>query len=181
MEFLSITFAVFLGFMLTEWRTSRVNAELAEGALTAIASEISFNEKQYANRMAYYTRVVAAFDSLHALGREVRIEDLEEWRGAAPPLLRNASYQAAMNTGALDHVSFETANSLATAYAVHDYVLTLINAVMGNFMSPTAMDPETVEFTFRVFLDLEPEIMGAFREVGFSHLAGYGYESTTME
>ncbi len=70
-EFLSITFAVFLGFMLTEWRTSRANADLADGALRAIASEVAFNEKQYVTRAAYYRRVVAEFDSLKAAGQVV--------------------------------------------------------------------------------------------------------------
>lgn len=177
-EFLSITFAVFLGFMLTEWRTSRANTDLADGALKAIASEVAFNENQYATRTAYYRRVLAEFDSLKAAGQVIQIDSLKEWQGAAPPLLRNASYEAALNTGALAHVSFETANALATAYAVHEYVLTLINAVMGNFMAPESMDPNTVEFTFSVFLDMEPEILGAFREVGSAYLSDYGYVST---
>ncbi|MGB0649637.1 MAG: hypothetical protein ACPGQT_01870 [Rhodothermales bacterium] len=177
-EFISITFAAFLGFLLTEWRTSQAQAQQAEGALKAIATEVSFNERQFSTRTSYYKRVVAEFDSLQAAGTRVRIEDLREWRGAAPPLMRDASYKAALSTGALSHIPFETANALATAYAVQDYVQTPINSVMGNFMSPQAMDPETVQFTFNVFLDLEPEILGAFREVGTNHLHAFGYEAS---
>lgn len=176
-EFVSITFAVFLGFLLTEWRTSKANAELADGALHAIATEVAFNERQFSNRVAYYKRVVAEFDSLDAIGEPIRVENLREWRGAAPPLLRNASYEAALNTGALSHIPFETANALATAYAMQEYVQTFINSVMGNFMSPESMDPASIQFTFQIFLDLEPEIVGAFQGVGTNHLVDYGYES----
>ena len=179
-EFVSITFAVFLGFLLTEWRTSRGNAELAEGALRAIATEATFNHEQMAYRVGYFRDMNAQFDSLRSVGREISISDLNGWSGAAPPLVRRSAYDAATATGALSYVEFDVANDVATMYAMQDYLETFISAVMQQLMDPEAVTPESVEYIFQVFIDLSPEIFNVYEQVGSAHLQPHGYRSPTV-
>ena len=175
-EFISITFAVFLGFLLTEWRTDRSNAAMAEGALQAIASETAFNQQQVEGRVAYFRAINAQFDSLRATGQAVSLDKVTGWTGAAPPLLRRSAYDAAMATGALGHAEFKVTNDIATMYAMQGYMETFIEATMVQLMDREAVTAESIEYIFQVFIDISPEVVRFYREVGMGHLAPYGYE-----
>lgn len=175
-EFVSITFAVFLGFLLTEWRTDRSNAAMADGALQAIATETLFNQRQVEGRVDYFRMINAQFDSLRAAGQPISLDRVHGWTGAAPPLLRRSAYDAAMTTGALGHADFKVANDIATMYAMQGYMETFIEATMVQLMDRESVTAESIEYIFQVFIDISPEVVRFYREVGAGHLAAYGYE-----
>lgn len=174
-EMASITLAVVLGFMLSEWRVSRTNAQLAHGALEAIATEVRFNREQIGSRMVYFRSIVQQVDSLRSArpGMPVTTGDLQGWRGAAPPLLRRASYEAAVATGAFNHIPFGTTNDIATVYAAQGYLENVVSAVVDRFMDPSATSLEGIVYTFRVFMDMTPELLNLYAELESTHLAGH--------
>lgn len=177
LEFLSVTLAVFMGFTLNEWRTSRANDELADGALRAITAEIRFNERQITGRIAYFQDIVHQIDSLTQArpGRDIRFSDLSGWGGAAPPLLRTASYDAALASGAMAFIPFETTNSISTLYAMQDYVRHVSLSVIDRLMDPEALTVDSVGFLFRLYIDMTPELISVYDEIGSSlEAAGYG-------
>lgn len=80
----------------------RISAARLGLEFVSITSEVRFNGWQVTRRIEYYRQIVAQVDSLRQErpGRTIEFSDLPGWSGAAPPLLRTASYDAAMNTGA---------------------------------------------------------------------------------
>ena len=174
-EMVSITLAVVLGFMLTEWRESRDNDHLANGALDAIASEVRFNLEQIDVRTDYYRSIVRQVDSLRAArpGTTILPRDLQGWQGAAPPLLRRASYEASIATGAFTYIPFDTTNDIATVYAAQGYMENVVSAVMNRFMDPSATSIDGIVYTFRVFIDMTPELMELYKELDATHLADH--------
>lgn len=182
-EMVSITLAVVLGFAVNEWRTSRANEDLAENALTAIASEVQFNHLQLTRRIAYFEQIVSQVDSLKNVhpDRAVTEDELEGWTGAALPLVRHGSYDVLISTGAITFIPFETANELSTLYAVQGFMEQVVLTVMQNFMTPPEQSLESVLFMFRRMIEIAPPLITLYEEVGETHLAAYGYTAPSVE
>lgn len=60
-------------------------------------------------------------------------------------------------------------------YAMQNYMETFIEAVMQQLMDPDAVTPESIRYMFQVFIDMSPEILNVYDQVGNGHLNAYGY------
>ena len=182
-EMVSISIAVVLGFAVNEWRASIADDVLAENALTAIASEVQFNHLQLTKRIEYFQHIVSQVDSLERVhpDRVVTEDELEGWTGAALPLVRHASYDVLISTGAITIIPFETANQISTMYAVQGFVEHVVLTVMRNFMTPPEQSLESAIFMLRRLIDIAPPLIQMYEEVGETHLSAYGYVVPSKE
>ena len=116
-EMLSITLAVLLGFIVNEWREEQRARREAQIALDHVIQEIECNQMQLGERSEYYRSILTQIDTLGVGHWEepFSVGSIENWKGVFPPVIRLASYRAAMATGALPHLDFRISDQLAMA------------------------------------------------------------------
>lgn len=142
--------AVVLGFAVTEWGENRREQRRADEAISAITRELEGNLEQVAGAVPYYQEITGTLETLLAEQRDTNVGDVEVegWRGLSPPLLRTASFDLAMSTGALEHVDFQVADALAQTYEVQAM---LSHAINQSLAAAVAGQLVTVQDWHRIF------------------------------
>lgn len=115
-----ITFAVILGFLVTDWGEDHRERERADEALERIEAELRVNAEVLERSLPYWERMGEVLDSIVEVEGDVTVWSLETpegWRGLSPPTIRRASWEVAQATGALEQVPFGRVDELAIAYA----------------------------------------------------------------
>jgi hypothetical protein len=177
LEAFVIILGVMLGFGVNEWRQQRADEQRTERALRSMAAEMTLNHGQLSGRLAYYRRILAGADSLRAAGAELGpgLQALPGWRGAAPPLVRSASWAAAQATGAFERMDFATAEALANVYTLQGFLESMARTTVETWSSGVRLDVEAVLRSFNVFCEIGPELLQAYEQVGAGFLAGHGW------
>ena len=132
-EVLSIAFAVVLGFAVTEWgERQRENAE-GEEALGAVERELSSNLEAVSRALPYYLAISEGLAAeIEARGDgPLDASRIAGWRGLSPPLIRSASFELALNTGALEHVDFAVADMISRTYEVQSNLTMAIDQALS--------------------------------------------------
>ena len=120
-EFISITFAVILGFIVTECNDNRKQRIEAQKSLTFILQELRDNKVNLEYHQKYYTTIIYNIENLDT--NEVKTEylsDIPGWRGITPPLIQNSAYELALQTGSLKHLNSELVHQLAKINATYE-------------------------------------------------------------
>ena len=120
LEMALIAFAVVLGFAVTNWDMGRRDRSRARVAVDRIRMELRRNAAGLASAAPYYAEMSARLDSILAVGGDTTANriSIPGWRGLSPPAIRTASFQVAMETGALEHIDFTVVDQIALAYDV---------------------------------------------------------------
>ncbi len=136
-EMLSVTIAVILGFMVNEWREGIRESRQADTALLSIKEELRRNRDALSNRSPYYEQVATVLDSIVAAdgAAPIVMSSIPGWRGFRPPVLSEASYEAASATGALSHMDFAVVSEVATAHLAQDLVRNTFDWALQAFVS----------------------------------------------
>ena len=132
-EVLSITVAVVLGFAATEWGERQRDLAAGQEALAAVERELRANHAAVSRSAPYYRTMTAALvDEVESNGDgPLDASRIEEWRGLSPPLVRSASFQLALNTGALEHIEFAVADMLSGTYEVQSNLTLAIDQALA--------------------------------------------------
>lgn len=162
-EMVLITVAVVLGFTVTEWGENRREERRADEAVAAITRELRGNLEQVAGTAPYYREISGTLQTVvsEQPGAAMGDVDIDGWRGLSPPLLRSASFDLAMTTGALEHVDFRVADALAQTYEVQSMLSFAIDQALAAAM---AGQLGTVEDWLRMF-SLLAELTGTTEQV----------------
>lgn len=125
-----IVFGVLVALSFDAWRSARDEQRQVRQALQLISQEMQSNREVLEARVTYY---LAMSDTIGRVieRRAVSVSDsIAGWRGLQPPLLRDASYRAALATQAFSRMDLATASKLAEVYTFQDlYVKLLERAV----------------------------------------------------
>ncbi len=114
-----ITFAVILGFLVTDWGEDRRERLRSAEALERVRAELRMNLAELERALPYWESMGARFDSVLAVEADVSVWELEvpdDWRGLSPPSVRSASWEVARSTRALGQLPFGTVDQAAIAY-----------------------------------------------------------------
>jgi len=122
LEMALVAFAVVLGFAVTNWDVARRDRNRARIAIDRIQMELARNASGLRMAAPYYAEMSARLDSILAASGDGTANEISipGWRGLSPPPIRRASFQVAMETGALEHVDFALVDQIALAYDVLD-------------------------------------------------------------
>ena len=132
-EVVSITFAVVLGFTATEWGERQRDLAAGEEALAAVERELRANYASVTRAVPYYRAMTEALlNEIESNGDgPLDAGRIAEWRGLSPPLIRSASFQLALNTGALEHVEFAVADKVSGTYEVQSNLALAIDQALS--------------------------------------------------
>ncbi len=129
-----ITFAVVIGFLVSDWGDNRQRLERAEEAQERIAAELAVNREEIGRTLPYWTEMMQRLDSVLAREGDASIWEREVppgWRGLSPPSIRRASWIVAQSTGALERVPFGAVDEAAMAYEALDDLDRVVNEAIG--------------------------------------------------
>lgn len=116
LEIFSIILAIVLGFSVTEWRTSKMEARRAKEAVQRIAQEVERNRDAMSRVRPYYVEMLNQMDSLGTENID-SVHDLLNWEGFNPIALQTSAYQIAIQTGLLSNIDFEKATAISLYYS----------------------------------------------------------------
>ena len=161
-----IVLSVLLGFALTQWGEQRKERATAAAALENFRREIGTNlaalERVHPKHQAF-TRRLAAVRPGTAQGEtafDVVVSLLPEGGLDTPPL-REAAWEAAVSTGALRLLDYETAALLSETYLVQRLTLGPTLQRFGDrFMDTPNFDPRSRDTMVRVHHMLLQELTG---------------------
>lgn len=119
-ELITIIAGVLIALAVNEVRQNYAQQELADTALKSIVAEIESNKKFIEQRLPYHRRMVHILDSLALKNADRPFREvgrLAEWRGIQPPILSDAAWQTAIQSGALAKSDFEKVTQIAKLYS----------------------------------------------------------------
>ncbi|MEL7121324.1 MAG: hypothetical protein AAFO07_17895 [Bacteroidota bacterium] len=131
-EFISITFAVVLGFIVTECNDDRKQRIEAQNSLNFILQELRDNQVNLEYLQLYYTTIIDNIENLDT--NDIKIDylsDIPGWKGINPPLIQNSSYELALQSGSLKHLDDKLVHQLAKVNATHDAFTNFIRSSVG--------------------------------------------------
>jgi type II secretory pathway pseudopilin PulG len=122
-----IVFSILLAFALNGWWQSRQRTRLAEQALANFRREIQLNRSRLQEVMPYHASLRDQFQVMLA-GGNVRtfanLSEVEGFQGFRPAFLTNTAWQAALVTGALTYLDYDTVGRLSELYTLQDRFVT---------------------------------------------------------
>lgn len=152
-----IVLSVLLGFALSEWRENQIERERADLALESFRREIQAN---FATLKRVHPKHVQLAERLGAVARadtvsggtafDVLVALLPEGGLDTPPL-REAAWEAAVSTGALRLLNYETAALLSETYQIQRFtIVPTVQRLSERVMDLPNFDPRTRNMALRV-------------------------------
>ena len=138
-EFLSITFAVFLGLMLNTWKDSHNNAVLAKKSTKNIKTEILKNKEQISELLLSHQAHLMTVDSL-LLELETPIKVSNRIVNLKFKLISSTSWETAKITQAVAYMNLDLVTEVSGIYEYQEYYDNLIRAYSQERMTSV---PET--------------------------------------
>jgi len=174
LEAVAIMFSVLFALGINEWRDARKQRQTVAAALQSIRNEIESNHRVLSDRTGYYSALSDTIAWMRAQPEDAAPGEIPGWRGLSPPLLRDASYQAAIATQAFSNMDYATADRLAQVYAFQDLYAVLMDKSMDRIITPPEETLAEIQGMFRELGQIGAELEGVYRDV-LEHLpAGPG-------
>ncbi len=152
-EFLSVTFAVFLGLMLNQWKDNRNNDKLAKQSNSNILSEITDNKTTVQEMLEEQKLALARIDSILPL-LDNSDEQGDTYIGMNFQIISSTSWETAKLTQAIVYMDIEIVNDIAGVYDFQDYYESIVKEfVVDNiYNKPEKRDAEFIR-KMKVFLE----------------------------
>lgn len=140
-EFLSITFAVFLGLMLNTWNESHKNSELAEKSMNNITTEIVKNKEKVSESLQTHKEYLITVDSL-IMELEDSIKVKNRTGNLKLKFISSTSWETAKITQAVAYMNLTFVNEVSGIYEYQNYYNDLIRSYAQERMTsaPEAED-----------------------------------------
>jgi len=145
-EFVSISFAVFLGMMLNTWKEARDNSELAEKSVQNIKTEILNNKEEVAKLLQVHRGHLIIVDSL-LLEMEDSIKVTNRSVNLKFRLINSTSWETAKLTQAVAYMNIDLVTMVSGTYKYQDYYDDLVRKYAQERMTsiPEAYNKSTLE------------------------------------
>jgi len=167
LEMALIALAVVLGFAVTNWDTDRRDRDRARTAVERIRTELRQNADGLASVAPYYAEMSERLDSILAASGDgpVGAVSIPGWRGLRPPAVRRASFEAALETGALEHVDFALVDQIAISHEALKGFSTAIDNSLAAFVSGNLTQVSEWQRVFTLLAELADIAGGRTNEV----------------
>lgn len=161
-EFVSISFAVFLGMMMNQWRDSYNNKQLAKQSLNNIMIEVSDNRELVSRLLAGHKRIVSEIDSALFLVENGAEDDAAEIEGNVEfSIVQSTAWETSKLTQAIAYMDMDLVAEIAGTYNYQEYYQSLVmtyvrdnilNSGMTKFLSGDGVEDLDEVKRFKVFL-----------------------------
>ena len=133
-EFLSISFAVFLALLVNQWKENRHNKKLAEISLKNIRLEITNNKSTVEEMLPTHKKIMTKLDSLEKLAENnVNIDSCD--LNINFQIISNTAWDAALLTQAIAYIDLETVMEISMLYKLQDYYQGFVKDYVSNNVS----------------------------------------------
>jgi len=140
-EFVSITFAVFLGLMLNTWKESNRNSKLAEQTIENIKTEVVANKKNVSKMLADHEERLATVDSLLLeLEDSIKVKNREV--NIVFHFVNSTSWETAKLTQAVAYMDLNFVTEVSGIYSAQDYYQSLVRIYAQQRMTTLSDDDE---------------------------------------
>jgi hypothetical protein len=126
-EFISISFAVFLGLMMNQWKDNLNHRNLAEQSKKNILAEVIENERKVVDMLGMHHKTLLTVDSAILFpGRDYELD-------VSFSLLNTASWETARLTRAISYMDIEVVSELAGVYRFQEYYESIVKSYSEKF------------------------------------------------
>lgn len=131
-ELTIVAFGVFLGMMVSEYKSNSKIIENTTKSRSFIVSELETNIQILTSNIHYHEEIKKGFDSLRAnLSEEIaystyfanqqfRVEQIPGWAGIGITRLENISFESAKIGGMIQHMDIDEVKQISSAYQILD-------------------------------------------------------------
>ncbi len=166
-EVFSIVLGVLLALGVAEWREEAALRERAVFVRQSLAGEIDGNIRMLEDRLPYYEHIGGVIDSLATVhGEQADGKGLEipGWVGLAPALLTASSWQAALNTRAMETMDFGQVAGLSAHYSFQDLYRRTQERIVEHAITGQGVTLGQLRMFMREFHQLGSELLRSCRE-----------------
>lgn len=175
-EAVLIVLSVLLGFGVTEWRQSAVDAELAEQVRSNLHTEIEYNMTQLEAVIPRQRQLLNAIRSADVSNSQQSGWDVifaaiaQAGGGLGRPLLRKGAWDAAVSTGALRLLDYDLVARLSEVYAAQDALNAYYAESLSQYQTDTfrsGLQRETVQvfrWTIEEIVNAENSLFDLYRQ-----------------
>lgn len=166
-EVFSIVLGVLLALGVAEWREDAALRKRAAYVRQSLAGEIDGNIRMLEERLPYYEYIGGVVDSLATVhGEEADGKGLAipGWVGLAPALLTASSWQAALNTRAMETMDFGQVAGLSAHYSFQDLYRRTQERIVEHAITGQGVSLGQLRMYMREFHQLGSELLRSSRE-----------------
>jgi len=153
-EFIAISFGVFLGLFLNEWRESARQAAIVDRTFTAMETELVENFELVEVSREYHIALLPRLRNV--VDGEITFEDVG-FRGMRPPRVQTAAWQLAIQRGVLADADEDKVLGFVSAYtsleALSELYSIYSSASVSNINQMGADEAYAAQFIAAAFVD----------------------------
>jgi hypothetical protein len=176
-EFVSISFAVFLGLMMNQCRDSYNNKQLANQLLNNILTEVTDNKELVSKLLDNHQYIIGEIDSV-LFRHENGIDEGDISADLSFSIVNSTAWETAKLTQAIAYMDMDLVADIAGMYSYQDYYQSLVmtyvkdnilNSEMTKMLSGDGVEAIDELQRMRVFLSdisvMEEKLIGQYKEV----------------
>lgn len=176
-EFVSISFAVFLGLMMNQCRDSYNNKQLANQLLNNILTEVTDNKELVSKLLDNHQYIIGEIDSV-LFRHENGIDEGDISADLSFSIVNSTAWETAKLTQAIAYMDMDLLADIAGMYSYQDYYQSLVmtyvkdnilNSGMTKMLSGDGVEAIDELQMMRVFLSdisvMEEKLIGQYKEV----------------
>lgn len=153
-EFISVSFAVFLGLMLNQWRDSYNNRKLVKQSLENIDIEIVNNSRKVQEMLDSHKNLLSKVENILTHIEKGTIP-MDSIGGLNFQLINSTAWETAKLTQAIAHMDINIVSEIAGIYEFQDYYTTTVKQyVLGTISSQSFESEQDIRKNKKFFLDL---------------------------
>jgi len=123
-EFISVTFAVFLGLMLNQWKDNQNNQNLANQSSNSIRAEIDRNNVKVKEMIESHEIILSRLDSIITLTEAERHDNVSLKLNFQ--IINSTSWETAKLTQAIAHMDINNVSEIADVYHYQNYYESIV-------------------------------------------------------
>lgn len=138
-EFISISFAVFLGLMLNQWKDNYNNRKIASQSIRNIREEIMENSQKVTKMLNSHKLLLKRMEDM--LGKQVVHPNYSDSSlNLQFQLINSTAWETSKLTQAIAHMNIEMVSDIAGVYEFQDYYEVTIKQYVLNEMSDEPLE-----------------------------------------
>lgn len=153
-EFISVSFAVFLGLMLNQWRDSYNNRKLVKQSLKNINIEVESNSKKVKEMLDSHQFLLSKVENILVHIDQGKIP-MDSMGGLNFQLINSTAWETAKLTQAIAHMDINIVSEIAGIYEYQDYYTTAVKQyVLNTTFNQSFESEQDIKQNKKFFLDL---------------------------
>lgn len=168
-EFISVTFAVFLGLMLNQWKDNQNNQSLANQSINNIRAEIDTNSTRVKAMIDSHKMMVSRLDSVKSLS----LKDYEKDNFSLSlsfEIISSTSWETAKLTQAITYMDYDVVSEIANLYQYQNYYESFVKEYVNRniYVKSNVSHKEYIENMQRflnAIIPIEKRLMDYYKQI----------------